>query len=75
MTNETKHTPGPLARLRHHVTGAIERGETVAIVEQSATSRTILTPSEPWPFLKAPLKPVKTPVRRKRAKKLPDALL
>jgi len=25
--NEAKHTPGPLAALRHHVTGAIERGE------------------------------------------------
>lgn len=37
------------------------------------TSRTIINPSEPWPFLIAPLKPAK--VRRKRAKKLPDALL
>ena len=25
------HTPGPLAALRHHVTGAIERGEKAAI--------------------------------------------
>lgn len=65
----------PLERLRYHVTGAIERGEAVAIVEQRETSRVILTPSEPWPFLKAPLKAVKTPARRKRAKKLPDALL
>lgn len=63
----------PLDRLRYHVTGAIERGESVAIVEQRETSRTILNPSEPWPFLKAPLKPAKA--RRKRAKKLPDALL
>ena len=63
----------PLDRLRYHVTGAIERGEAVAIVEQREASRTLLTPSEPWPFLKAPLKPAK--VRRKRAKKLPDALL
>lgn len=75
MTNEMQHTQGPLARLRHHVTGSIERGESVAIVEQSATSRTILTPSEPWPFLQAPLNFAKTPARRKRAKKLPDALL
>lgn len=37
------------------------------------TTRVIINPSEPWPFLKAPLKPAK--VRRKRAKKLPDALL
>ena len=67
----------PLDRLRHHVTGAIERGESVAIVEQSATSRTILTPSEPWPFLKAPLKPAKRKARAKRERvaKLPDALL
>ncbi len=65
----------PLDRLRYHVTGAIERGESVAIVEQRETSRTIINPSEPWPFLIAPLKSAKTPARRKRAKKLPDALL
>ncbi len=28
--------PSPLERLRHHVTGAIERGEAVAVVEQPA---------------------------------------
>lgn len=28
----------PLARLRHHVTGAIERGEAFAIVEQPVAS-------------------------------------
>ena len=28
----------PLTALRHHVTGAIERGEKVAIVEQTATT-------------------------------------
>ena len=37
-----QHTPepwhsDPLGRLRHHVTGAIERGEARAIVEQRAT--------------------------------------
>ena len=64
----------PLERLRHHVSGAIERGESVAIVEQ----RVILTPSEPWPFLQAPLivpaRAVK-PRRKRKAKNLPDALL
>ena len=120
----------PLARLRNHVTGAIERGEAVAIVEQRKLetsgpkrrikqniwgnwngyegtrkvrefgtdkwdaelwvkgeldeieeerkmehSRTILASSEPWPFLKAPLQSSKTPARKKRSKKLPDALL
>jgi uncharacterized protein YceH (UPF0502 family) len=29
-----------LSRLRHHVTGAIERGEAVAIVEQSTVEAT-----------------------------------
>lgn len=32
-----KHSPQD--RLRHHVTGAIERGEAVAIVEQRAAGR------------------------------------
>lgn len=34
MNTQPKHTP--LARLKHHVTGAIERGEKTAIVEQRA---------------------------------------
>jgi len=67
----------PLDRLHHHVTGAIERGDAVAIVEQSAMSRTILTPSEPWLFLQAPLNTAKrkAPSKRERIAKLPDALL
>ena len=32
----SKSMSAPLERLRHHVTGAIERGEAVAIVEQAA---------------------------------------
>lgn len=32
----------PLARLRYHVTGAIERGEAQAIIEQPATPRPAL---------------------------------
>lgn len=67
----------PLERLRHHVTGAIERGEGVAIVEKRPpeTSRTILTPSEPWPFLKAKPQSAKEKAReeRERIKNLPDA--
>lgn len=41
------------------------------------TTRVVLTPSEPWPFLQAPLKPVKRKARAKRERiaKLPDALL
>lgn len=65
----------PLERLRHHVTGAIERVQAVAIVEQRDTSRTILTPSEPWPFLKAPVPSAKELARaeRERIKNLPVA--
>ena len=67
----------PLDRLRYHVTGAIERGEGVAIVEKRApeTSRTILTPSEPWPFLQAKPQSAKEKARaeRERIKNLPVA--
>lgn len=63
-----------LERLRYHVSGAIERGEAVAIVEQ----RVALNPSEPWPFPSAPLivpaKAVK-PRQKRKVKNLPDALL
>jgi hypothetical protein len=37
-------TNSPLARLRHHVTGAIERGEREAITEKPATQHTL----GPW---------------------------
>lgn len=36
MTTQAKHTPAPLERLRHHVSGAISRGESVPVVEVSA---------------------------------------
>ena len=72
----------PLERLRYHVSGAIERGEAVAIVEQPHTTRVALTPSEPWPFLKAPVIAPKQPAKartkrkaRKPATDAPEALL
>lgn len=45
MTNEAKHTH-PLDALRHHVTGAIERGEAEAITEVT-TQQQQHTPG-PW---------------------------
>jgi len=39
MKTETRPTPAPLNALRHHVTGAIERGEAVAIEEIPAAPR------------------------------------
>lgn len=36
--NTTQHNP-PLAALRHHVTGAIERGEAQAILEMRPSKR------------------------------------
>lgn len=38
----------PLDRLRHHVTGAIERGEAQAIVEQKPPGQSVQFTPGPW---------------------------
>lgn len=41
----------PLQKLRHHVTGAIERGEKTAIVEQTASTKELKTATHtPGPY-------------------------
>ncbi len=49
-----KHTP--LQRLRHHVSGAIERGEAVAITEQTDNARLIAAAPELLDALQSCLK-------------------
>ena len=40
------HTKGPLETLRHHVTGAIERGEKQAIISQPSNAQLIAAAPE-----------------------------
>jgi hypothetical protein len=42
----SKYTPGPLDRLKHHVTGAIERGEKTAVVAVVGAKHT----PGPWTY-------------------------